>query len=129
MMVSGGYPGVYDKGKVIKGLEDVAGSMVFHAGTGYGAAAVREGGTEAGERKTKKDEEAAVSEGLDAVGKSESEAAKEEVVTAGGRVLAISSFGDSISQARDLSYQNAGKIVFDGKYIRNDIGIDLMVGQ
>lgn len=87
MLVSGGYPGVYDKGKEISGLSSVDGSIVFHAGTG-----MKDG----------------------------------KVVTAGGRVLAVTSFGNNLSEARDLSYQNVGKIVFDGIYCRNDIGNDLL---
>jgi phosphoribosylamine--glycine ligase len=86
MMVSGGYPGSYEKGKVITGLDRVDESMVFHAGT-----------------------------------RSENG----EVLTDGGRVLAVSSFGDNMKEALEKSYSNAEKIEFEGKYYRRDIGFDL----
>ncbi|HYW96435.1 MAG TPA: phosphoribosylamine--glycine ligase [Bacteroidales bacterium] len=86
MLVSGGYPGSYEKGKVIGGLDDTPGSIVFHAGT------------------TMKDK---------------------VPVTAGGRVLAVTSYGRSMDEALDVSYRNAEKITFDGKYYRKDIGFDI----
>jgi phosphoribosylamine---glycine ligase len=86
MLVSGGYPGSYEKWKDITGLDQVEGSMVFHAGT--------------------KPEE-------------------EKVVTSGGRVIAVSSYGDSMKEALAASYKNAEKIQFEGKYYRSDIGFDL----
>jgi phosphoribosylamine--glycine ligase len=86
MLVSGGYPGSYDKGKYIGGLELVKGSEIFHAGTR------REG---------------------------------EKIVTSGGRVLAVSSWGSDITTALDTSYRNAGIIDFEGRYFRTDIGFDL----
>jgi phosphoribosylamine---glycine ligase len=49
-----------------------------------------------------------------------------EVVTQGGRVLAITSFGDSIEEATKKSYQNIGKLHFDKMYFRKDIGLDLL---
>lgn len=49
-----------------------------------------------------------------------------DCLTNGGRVLAITSFGDTLQQALDTSYKNAGIIDFDGKYYRRDIGKDLM---
>lgn len=87
MLVSGGYPGDYEKGKVIRGIDSVRDSVVFHAGT------------------------------KDAGGK---------VVTAGGRVIAVSSWGNSISDALSVSYRNAGLIDFDGMYYRSDIGFDIV---
>ena len=87
MMVSGGYPGDYMKGKVINGIENVQDSFVFHAGT------------------TKKDH---------------------SIVTAGGRVLAITSFGANIKEAREKSYRSLGEISFDGAYFRRDVGLDLI---
>lgn len=87
MMVSGGYPGDYEKGKVITGLDAVDGSIVFHAGTK-----------------------------ADANG----------VVTSGGRVLSVSSYGETVADALAKSYENIARINFDGKYSRRDIGKDLL---
>ncbi|WP_290381450.1 phosphoribosylamine--glycine ligase [uncultured Muribaculum sp.] len=91
MMVSGGYPGSYEKGKLISGLDKVTQSTVFHAGT-------------------KRDAEG-------------------NVVTSGGRVLSVSSYGDSIADALANSYASIALIDFDGRYFRRDIGRDLMVLQ
>ena len=91
MMVSGGYPGSYEKGKLISGLDKVTQSTVFHAGT-------------------KRD-------------------ADGNVVTSGGRVLSVSSYGDSIADALANSYASIALIDFDGRYFRRDIGRDLMVLQ
>lgn len=91
MMVSGGYPGSYEKGKLISGLDKVTQSTVFHAGT-------------------KRDAEG-------------------NVVTSGGRVLSVSSYGDSIADALANSYASIALIDFDGRYFRHDIGRDLMVLQ
>ncbi len=87
VLVSGGYPGDYEKGKAITGLDEVAGSLIFHAGT--------------------------------------QEPSPGELVTSGGRVLAITSFGENFREALQQSYTNAGKIHFEGKYFRQDIGFDL----
>ncbi|HHT30878.1 MULTISPECIES: phosphoribosylamine--glycine ligase [Petrimonas] len=86
MMVSGGYPGNYEKGKVISGIGEITDSIVFHAGT-----------TQQGD----------------------------ETVTSGGRVLAVTSYGDTINEALDNSYRNIGKISFENSYYRKDIGFDL----
>lgn len=86
MLVSGGYPESYEKGKVITGFDTVEDSLVFHAGTAL------------------KDN---------------------EVVTSGGRVMAITSFGDSIEGALAKSYNNIDKIHFDKMNYRRDIGFDL----
>ncbi|MCA4805183.1 phosphoribosylamine--glycine ligase [Myroides odoratimimus] len=86
MLVSGGYPEEYEKGKVITGIDDVTDSIVFHAGT-----ALKDG----------------------------------EVVTNGGRVLAVTSYGNSYDEALKKSYQNIAKLNFDKIYYRSDIGFDL----
>ncbi|MBT3571611.1 MAG: phosphoribosylamine--glycine ligase [Flavobacteriales bacterium] len=86
MLVSGGYPEAYEKGKEIKGVESVEESIVFHAGT-----------------------------------KMENETLK----TNGGRVIALTSFGENIENALTKSFESAEKISFKGKYYRKDIGFDL----
>ncbi|MEW5676564.1 phosphoribosylamine--glycine ligase [Flavobacterium enshiense] len=86
MIVSGGYPEDYEKGKVITGLENVEGSIAFHAGT-----ALKDG----------------------------------EVVTNGGRVIAVTSYGDNFKEAIAKSYANIEKIKFENMYYRKDIGFDL----
>lgn len=90
MLVSGGYPKSYEKGKGISGLEEVENSIVFHAGT-------------------RKEED--------------------KVLTNGGRVMAITSFGRTIEEALSKSFDNAEKVKFDGKYYRKDIGFDLKQEQ
>lgn len=87
MLVSHGYPGHYEKGRVISGLDKVEGSLVFHAGTGLN----EEG----------------------------------DVVSAGGRVLSVTSSGPSMKEALAKSYDNASVIAYAGKYYRTDIGFDL----
>ena len=86
MLVSGGYPGAYENGKVMSGFGDVNDSILFHAGT---------------------------------------KQAENDVVTAGGRVIAVSSYGNSMKEALAQSYANAEKIDFEGKYYRKDLGFDL----
>jgi len=48
-----------------------------------------------------------------------------QVVTNGGRVIAVSSYGKTMKESLALCYKNAGIIEFDGKYFRGDIGFDL----
>ncbi len=86
VLVSGGYPGSYAKGKVISDLTDHADGMIFHAGTKS-----RDG----------------------------------DVVTNGGRVLAVTSFGTDLQDALKKSNSKAEEIQFEGKYFRRDIGFDL----
>lgn len=86
MTVSGGYPGSYEKGKEITGIESIKDSLVFHAGT-----TLKEG----------------------------------KVVTNGGRVMAITSFGSDFKTALSKSYENVEKLSFEGMNYRKDLGFDL----
>ncbi|MDR1500798.1 MAG: phosphoribosylamine--glycine ligase [Tannerellaceae bacterium] len=92
VVVSGGYPGVYQKGKTITGLTDskttaAAGTLIFHAGT---------------------------------------KASGCDIVTSGGRVIAVTSLGRDIGHALRQSYRVIGGMGFEGMYYRSDIGFDLM---
>ena len=86
MLVSGGYPEAYKKGFQITGIDQVEGSIVFHAGTAL---------------------------------------APPEIVTNGGRVIAVSSYGKDKNEALKKSFTEAEKIEFEGRYFRRDIGQDL----
>ena len=86
MLVSGGYPGSYEKGKEMTGFNEVEDSVIFHAGT---------------------------------------KNSNDRILTNGGRVLTITSFGNNIDEALNKSFTNAEKINFEGKYYRKDIGFDL----
>jgi len=86
MLVAGGYPGSYEKGKIIEGLDKVEGSIVFHAGT-------KQQGN--------------------------------NIVTNGGRIIAITSYGKTMDEALEKSFRNAELIHYDQKYYRSDIGSDL----
>ncbi len=86
MLVSGGYPEAYEKGKEITGVEQIQDSIPFHAG-------------------------AILNDG--------------KIVTSGGRVMAITSYGDTYQEAIKKSYQNIEKLHFDKMNYRKDIGFDL----
>ncbi len=86
MMVSGGYPESYEKGKAIYGLNGINDSLIFHAGTKADGPAI---------------------------------------ITAGGRVLAVTSYGKDLESALQKSYANIEKIEFDKAFYRKDIGFDL----
>jgi phosphoribosylamine--glycine ligase len=86
MVVSGGYPEEFEKGKVISGLENITDSIVFHAGT---------------------------------------KLENNQVLSNGGRVLTVTSYGDNFEEAIKKSYQNIAKLQFDKMYFRRDIGNDL----
>mgnify|MGYP001326389405 CR=1 FL=1 len=86
MMVSKGYPGKYEKGKIISGLEIQNDSLLFHSGT-------------------KKE--------------------NQNIITSGGRVIAVTSMDKSFRKALEKSYKTISKIEFEGKTFRNDIGFDL----
>ena len=86
MLVSGGYPGPYEKGKEIINFNKVADSIIFHAGTRM----------------------------ID-----------NKVITNGGRVISISSYGKTYRDALSNCYKNAEIIDFEKKYYRRDIGFDL----
>jgi phosphoribosylamine---glycine ligase len=87
MMVSGGYPDAYENGKQIYGLNAIANSMVFHAGTKADGPAV---------------------------------------ISAGGRVLAVTSFGKNLEAALEKSYESIQHIEFDKANYRKDIGFDVV---
>lgn len=94
VLTSAGYPGSYEKGKVITGVEDadaLDGVTVYHAGTAV---------TDTG-----------------------------ELVTSGGRVLAVTALGDTFEEARDLAYAACEKIDFEGKTLRHDIGLKALRGR
>lgn len=86
VMASGGYPGKYEKGIEITGLNEggnVDGAVVYHAGTAY-----RDG----------------------------------KFLTAGGRVLGVTSAASTLDVALEKSYQAVDKISFEGAHYRKDIG-------
>lgn len=87
MLVSGGYPGDYENGKIISNIENVKESIVFHAGT---------------------------------------KSVDGQVVTAGGRVIAVTTLQDDLFTALQQATADAGRIFYPGKYFRTDIGFDLI---
>ena len=94
MLTSAGYPGSYETGLAISGIEDaeaLEGVTVYHAGTRLSA------------------------EGA--------------LLTAGGRVLNVTAQAPSFEQARDLAYEAAALIDFEGKTLRSDIGARALRGR
>ncbi len=87
MIVSGGYPGEYSKGKAVRGLDAVDKSLVFHAGTELGI---------------------------------------NNILTSGGRVIAVTSLAADLQKAVACSMESAAKVEFENSYFRKDIGKDLM---
>ena len=49
----------------------------------------------------------------------------ERILTNGGRVIAVTSYGSDMEEALEKSYRNADYVQFEGKYYRKDIGFDL----
>jgi phosphoribosylamine--glycine ligase len=88
VVVSGGYPEDYEKGKVISGSEKAEDVHVYHAGTTFNKNA--------------------------------------EVVTNGGRVMALTGLANSLENAVHKSQRAAQVVQFEGKYFRHDIGVDLI---
>lgn len=86
MLVSGGYPESYEKGKEMHGFDTIENSLVFHAGT---------------------------------------QLKEHKVITNGGRVMAITSYGADFKEALKKSYKNIEKVQFEGMNYRKDIGFDL----
>lgn len=86
MLVSGGYPEAYEKGKTISGFEHVGDALVFHAGA-------KQSG--------------------------------DNVVTSGGRVMAVTAFGLDYKKALEQAYNEVSKITFEGMNYRKDLGFDL----
>jgi phosphoribosylamine--glycine ligase len=86
-MVSGGYPGSYPKGLLIKGLDTPTENLIFHAGT------ISQDG---------------------------------RTLTNGGRVLAITAFGNNLKDAMDSAYNTVDQINWQDVYYRKDIGQDLL---
>jgi len=87
VLASAGYPGKYETGKAISGLDEAAkleGVQVFHAGTKF---------------------------------------ASNEILTAGGRVLAVTALGETIAAARALAYEAVSLVQFDGCHYRRDIAL------
>ncbi len=87
MLVSKGYPGNYEKGKLISISRVQCESTVFHAGT---------------------------------------QMVGPDLITNGGRVLAVTSFGDTLEKAAESAYRQIDSIKFENKYFRRDIGKDLL---
>ena len=89
VMVSGGYPGSYQKGHPIMGLDAATGNLVFHAGT-------------------------------------ETSPDQKSIITSGGRVLAVTAFGEGPRDAIRTAYETVNSISWKDVYFRKDIGQDLL---
>ncbi len=93
VLASGGYPGSYEKGKEITGLDKVdPDTIVFHAGTANQHIC-------------------------------DAESCRSAVVTSGGRVLGVTAMGATHEEAREKAFDNVKRISFDGMQYRNDIGL------
>lgn len=88
VMVSGGYPGAYEKGFTITGADGIHETIVFHAGTRLNE--------------------------------------QHEVLTHGGRVLAITGMGETVQESLDKTYQDVHKICWEKVNFRKDIGQDIL---
>ena len=88
MLVSGGYPDKYEKGKTITGTDEAKDVLLFHAGTANDS--------------------------------------QENLITSGGRVMAVTSTGNNLKSCLDKCYSEAEKIRFDNMYYRKDIGKDVL---
>ena len=88
VMVSGGYPGSYEKGNEITGIDSVDSAIVFHAGTKLGA--------------------------------------NKEVLSNGGRVIAVTGKGNSVENALENAYNGVSQIKWKDEYHRRDIGQDIL---
>ena len=86
IMVSGGYPEQYEKGKIIIGLDARTEALIFHAGTKKAAS---------------------------------------QVVTDGGRVMAVTGLGSTLKEASARADQAVSTLTWEGVYFRKDIGVDL----
>ena len=102
VLASGGYPGSYEKGKLISGLDDVDDDIiVFHAGTKFSP----------------------MPEGSKCAGCGDDcEMKKAAVVTSGGRVLGVTAVGKTHEEAKARAYENVRRISFEGMQYRKDIG-------
>jgi phosphoribosylamine--glycine ligase len=89
MLVSGGYPGEFKRGKKITGINNTKDCVVFHAGTS-------------------------------------TDIEMEGIKTFGGRVIAVTAKDYRLEMARSKALANAEKIIFEGRYFRRDIGLDLL---
>lgn len=93
VMASGGYPGSYEKGKEITGLDKVDEDVVvFHAGTASDHIC-------------------------------DASSCRSAIVTSGGRVLGVTAVGATHEEARQKAFDNVKRISFEGMQYRNDIGL------